>query len=175
MFQPGDLLLVSRRRTLRSFFAGPITYLISRRIQRSTRSKWNHVACAINNIEFVEADFKGVNKVNITCYTLKRWKYELGHLAIENNKENRCLAAEFWKKQVGAHYDFKWLIGIRIWTLFFGLDGLKRIQAKTDDGFWICSELAKEGIKLTGYATTAITPADFVSLVNPPNVTLTLV
>lgn len=159
MFQPGDLLLVSRRRTLRSFLAGPVTFFVSWRIQATTDSKWNHVACAVNNAEVVEAEFLGVTKLTLESYFRKSWKYEFARYVPADIDGASC--ADFWRDQIGGKYDFKWILAIKLWTLLYGNDGLVRIQAKSGDRFWICSELACEGLLKGGWKGRAISPADF--------------
>ena len=155
---PGDVLLVSRKRTFRSFASGPLSWVPSWRIQRDSNSEWNHAAIFTTPTRVVEAKWGGVQSVAVSTYMDTR-KYKLGLVRMPGRsgdygdwakEADRISAVEFARSQVGVgRYDRKTIIHLKLATMLFGHDGLERVVQPVDD-LWICSEIVFESWKTGG-------------------------
>uniref|UniRef100_A0A6M3JAJ8 Peptidase n=1 Tax=viral metagenome TaxID=1070528 RepID=A0A6M3JAJ8_9ZZZZ len=147
---PGDVLLVARRPTLRSFLAGPTGWFVSWRIRRRTGKAWNHVATFSSASTVVEADGTAVVQRPIVEYLAAPWKFRLGIVRMPDHPGlpytsaatvNREAASAFVRGQLGARYDRRTVLALWFASVLWGPDGIRRV-VQSSDGGWICSELA---------------------------------
>lgn len=163
-----DLLLVHRRRTFRSFRAGPVSWLISRRIQALSGSRWNHVAVSVGHGQLVEAEWGGIVRTPLSAYLRQQ---ERGIVDLERIPRPNGVAPDaaavgvaWLLGQVGkGRYDYRTIVAMRMAALLWGHDGIRRITQPIDDA-WICSELAAAAWAAAGFdarLTEVQTPGDF--------------
>lgn len=171
----GDLLLVHRRRTWRSFFAGPLGALISWSIQRTTRSRWNHVAIVADDGDLdlgrhiiatwgpnlIEAEWTGVRRSGPTCYLDQR-VHAVGIVRCPEGIDRAAVVA-FARAQLRARYDRKLIVLMKVAALLWGHKGVRRI-VQANDRAWICSELAAAAWRAGGWKGDALVPGDFAKL-----------
>lgn len=157
--RPGDLLLVRRIPSVWQWVRHPIKSYICHRIRVLSRSRWNHVACAIGDGELVEADWAGVLRRPVGVYD-RPGKYEVKVIRhpLTLNAE---AATRRWKNEAGKEYD-RALIG-RLWwaAMRGGIDAMRRVIHDARDGRWICSELAAAGWTDGGVTAQGWSPGAF--------------
>lgn len=142
---PGDLLLVRRRRTWRSFFSGPVSWIISRRIQVLTDSRWNHVAIFVTPAMLIEAHWSGVRQIPLIEYKERQREVQLSVARCPAEDRNAIALAVVWlRQQLGDRYDGGLIWRMRWAAIWDGVDGIRKIQQKMTDDEWICSELAQQ-------------------------------
>lgn len=168
--RPGDLLLIHRRRTARSLLAGPIGALISWSIQRTTRSRWNHVAIADDDRwrpgapsdatvpgPIIEAEWTGVRRGSMFAYG--GGAHDVRVLPCPPSVDRDAVVA-FARSQLRAKYDRRLILAMQFAALAWGTRGIRRIvQAR--DRAWICSELAAAAWRAGGWVGEAFDPGDF--------------
>jgi len=164
---PGDVLLVRRRPTIRAWLTRPVSSAISARIRAATASRWNHVACVVAEGWLVEAEWDhGVRRLPLADYLTGA--YELAVAPCPRDADP-IQAISFWGREarrVRARYDWRGIILMRVAGLLYGPAGIaRRVQLASDDGAWICSELAAAGWKAGGLsddqADRLLVPGDF--------------
>lgn len=155
-----------------SFFPrGLFGNVVSWRIQHSTRSQWNHVACYLGDGEIAEAEWnRGVRIAKL------RDEYCTGEYRVAvirpPAKVDRALAITTWREIAAGNrgirsYSLRTLLLMRVAALLFGPEGIRKVvRNNPDDGAWICSELGAVGWNKAGLvgamSDLLITPADFL-------------
>lgn len=181
--RPGDALLVGRRRgvgtALRGFLRifgrgreanvrGPIAelwaHLVSRRIQSTTGSPWNHVALVVDDHGLVaEAGWSGVSLAGIAREYPTR-DYRLAVVA-PPTEVDRAAAVRLGFREAArkTRYDWRWIALIRVATLLFGPSGYRALSPRALDEWWICSELVAAAWfgETSPRLSEFVVPADF--------------
>lgn len=166
----GDVILVSRRINLRSWLRSPLATFISWRIQRCTRSPWNHVAGYVGNGELIEAEWNcGVVRTKLDeAYPRDRFRVEVARAPRE---VDRLEVAEWWKTiGVGGYrYDWRAILLMRVAAALEGPDGIRRrIRMNAEDGAFHCAELCAQGWQVGGFAgavAALVEPSQFEQFV----------
>lgn len=151
--RPGDVLAFHR------FFTGPTDWLkpgywLSKQIQRTTKSPYQHVEILCTPAISVGAVLAGVMARNVhkDHLTNRRQvvsfaRHTLLFPSTQDNISKQRAIADFALRQVNDDYD-KWAllkIGWEYWK------GLRQILAMTsDDDRWICSELVEACYRRVG-------------------------
>lgn len=163
--EPGDVLLVSRRRGFKSWARSPFGSLVSWRIQSSTGSKWNHVAAYVGNGQLLEAAWgKGIVRSKASQYDKPH--YELA-VAKPPPGVDPMTAVVWWRENAkpATSYDWRSIVLMRVAGLLYGHQGIKDVvRGKPGDDGWICSEWCTAGWTAAGYPIgddVLVTPADF--------------
>ena len=149
--ESGDAVLVHRRRTLRSCLDhGILSFLICMRIQRATRSPWNHIGIACGGTDLIEAEWGGVRQRPIADYVSNPDTFRVRIVKSPRLMDPR-VAVTWATSQIGhGTYDWRWIIMLRVATLLFGAKGTRMLRARRD-GFWICSELVAQSWREGGF------------------------
>lgn len=162
---PGDVLLVSRVRSFRSWLSAPVGSLISWRIQSTTGSPWNHVAAHVGNGVLLEAEWgKGIVRSRVEHYEGKHYRLAI---ARPPSDVDPWKAVEWWEDNARHKpgYDWRSIVLMRVAGLLYGHQGIRQvIRAHPNDGAYICSEWAACGWVWGGYGLgdeVLVTPADF--------------
>lgn len=165
----GDVIVVGRIVDWRAWLTGPLAAAISWKIQESTNSIWNHVACYIGRGQIAEAEWnRGVRVASISEYLTGEYRIAVVRPPDCVNREDAC---ERWLDIVAdskgrRSYSLRTLILMRCAGLLFGAEGIANVVRNNPaDGAWICSEVGAFGWEGAGLARASerlITPADFL-------------
>lgn len=169
--RPGDVVLVSRRLTLRAWLRAPISCLISWRIRRTTGSRFNHVACYVGDGQVVEAEWNlGVRKTHLaTRYPTDRFHLAVGRAPYAVDRD---VASLYWldvARGGRARYDWRSILLMKVAAILYGPDGIRHhVAIRRDEGAFVCSELGANGWEVGGMANAVDVlkvPGDFEEFV----------
>jgi hypothetical protein len=167
----GDVIVVGRIFTWRAWLRSPLACAISWRIQRSTRSSWNHVACYLGGGAIAEAEWNRGVRVALLRPAYLTGDYRIA-IVRPPDAVSRATASATWQTAAAESrgirsYSLRTLILMRVAALLFGAEGIRDVvRNHPGDGAWICSELAAHGWAMTPSFRRArdllVTPADFM-------------
>lgn len=174
--RPGDLIFTSRRWWA---FLPLDTYVISRAIQRHSGSPWNHVMivteipryarnCYAECASVVEAHYP-----QVVTRSLASAVDHTSDLLVTRHKQMTEEAAARGLRWLRRHrddeYDVTLIAKMRDALRTRGVGGLRELQHKVNDRFWICSELAAAFISACGLdACPGFNPGESTSQVPDP-------
>lgn len=167
--EAGDVILISRkwRGWCEMIPHNLVSYLISRRIQKTTKSAFNHVGIAISGSKMIEA-LREVEITPIAKY-LDKNKYRIKVLRYKYISDFARQRIVDWAiRQENEKYNYVMLLKIRLVLFLEGILGLKAwiLKGKIDRSVWICSELAQSAYRSQGVelAPGLMVPGDFEGL-----------
>jgi hypothetical protein len=146
----GSVLCVSRVLSIESWLTSPLSTAVSWRIQSSTGSPINHVACCVAPGWLVEAEWdRGVQRTPLAAYLEPAARGKL-RLAVATPPEwvNLDKAVAFWQSTMKGlrKYDWRKIVLMKMAAILYGHEGLSRhIASRDGDDLWVCSELAAGG------------------------------
>jgi len=162
--QACDIILVHRRwRGYRNEVGHWGSYFLSWRIQKATRSKWNHAALMLDDDILIEA-VKVIRAIPLSYYSDDKDKYEIKVLRYPELSETQKEDIAKWAKfRLNEKYDWTAIIRMRLALYVGGLIGAKFMLDNINDNQWICSEFIQEAYRQAGIGFQAglMTPADF--------------
>jgi len=136
---------------------------VSKIIRKVLKCEYNHVGYFIEDEVIVEANFKGVEKVNYSNYFNRKLNKKVDYdiYRIQNITEDQIkIMSEFISSKIGQKYDIVQFISI---FLMLVLHITRRVEPIELGSRWICSELIAEGAYKAGI--------EFKEDVDPDNTT----